>query len=249
MKDLRRNLAPLALTLVLLACGARTGEPVSSPETTDQDTVATTPADQATVTTTVAGKDTPSSGDSGSGGECTVTVSGDRDDTWTFAQSVYSVSTDHWMSEQELRETVAALGEDVVGASYEELVARGEPVITFLSLSCVDPDELLQGASVSHSNATTRADFPMGPGSYPIAGGLLAGDIPPGTLFADFNVDSDELYGTVAESGSLEITRWDLARIEGSYAFDAVESFVDDPKKVRVSVTFSFGCAGWFSGC
>lgn len=249
MKDIRRNLAPLALTMVLIACGSETGVSVAAPGTTTQPAIATTAARQAAVDTTPAGQDAPASGNGGGDGECIVTVTGDREDTWTFAQSVYSVSTDHWMSEQELRDTVAALGEDVVGANYEELVAQGKPVVTFLSLSCVDPDQLLQGASVSHSDATTGADFPMGPGSYPITGGLLDGDLPAGTLFADFNVDSDELYGTVAGSGSLEITRWDMSRIEGSYAFDAVEAFVDSPRQVRVSVTFSFACAGWFSGC
>jgi hypothetical protein len=248
MQNFRRNFVPLALTMVLFACGSDAGEPVAPPEDTRQSAVATTAAGQVEVDTSAAGGDT-TPGTGGGGGECTVTVTGDREDTWTFAQSVYSVSTDHWMSEEELRETVAALGEDVFGASYEELAARGEPVVTFLSLSCVDPDQLLQGASVSHSNATTKADFPMGPGSYPIAGGLLAGDIPAGTMFADFNADSDELYGTVAGSGSLEITRWDLARIEGSYSFDATEAFADNPRQVRVSVTFSFACAGWFSGC
>lgn len=247
MDDYRRILASLAATVLLVACGSPAGEPGATTETT-APAGGTTAAPAATTAAT--GEPEPSSaGETGNGGECTVTVTGDRADTWTFPQSVYSVSTDYWMSEQEQRETVAALGEEVVGASYEELVARGEPVVTFLSLSCVDPEELLTGASVIHSDATTRADLPMGPGSYPIGGGLFDGELPAGTLVADFNVDSDELYGTVAGSGTLEISRWDMSRIEGAYTFDAAEAFVDNPRRVRVTVTFSFECDGWFSGC
>jgi hypothetical protein len=78
---------------------------------------------------------------------------------------------------------------------------------------------------------------------------LFDGELPAGTLVADFNVDSDELYGTVAGSGTLEISRWDMSRIEGAYTFDAAEAFVDNPRRVRVAVTFSFECDGWFSGC
>jgi hypothetical protein len=231
------------LAVLAAACGGGTSSPNSDGGATtvaSQSTTSPESGDGATPATTtgvVAG---------GDDGSCTVTTSGDRQDSWTFPQAVTSFSTDYWLSEENLRETVEFLGEDIAGGSYDELVARGEPIITLLSISCSDPDNLIQGVLVTPGNATRAADLPMGPGSYPISGGLFdAGEVPAGAMIADFSVNEDELYGTLPDSGSLEITRWDLDRIEGSVSFDARQSFVDtDPKQVSVAVEFSFRCPG-----
>jgi hypothetical protein len=186
------------------------------------------------------------------GGTCTVTVTGDREESWTFSQDFTSFSSDYWISEEDLRETVEFLGEDIAEGSYEEIVARGEPIVTFLQVSCSNPDNLAQGALVLPGNATLAADLPMGPGVYPISGGLFsAADVAAGEMIANFGVaEEDELYGTVAGSGSLEIARWDRDRIEGSFSFDAQQTFVDEnPKQVSVTVQFSFVCAATAGGC
>lgn len=248
IRRLRSWVVP-ALTLMLGACGGSGSVPgeIDTVATTvaRSETTPTTPAENAPETTGAVS----SGAGSPSGGECTVVVTGDREETWTFEQNVYSMSSDYWMDEQELRDTVEFLGEDVTGGSYEEIVDRGEPIITFLSIGCVDADNLSQGALITPTNATRRTDFPMGAGNYPVSGGVFDANGPAATMIADFNVGPDELYGTVAGSGSLQITRRDLERIEGSYSFEAVEAFVDQPRKVSVSVTFSFSCAGRFSGC
>jgi hypothetical protein len=188
-------------------------------------------------------------GDDVKRGSCTVTVTGDRAESWTFEQSVYSFSTDYWMDEEELRGTVEALGEEIAGGTYEEIVGRGEPIVTFLSISCANPDNLIEGAVVTHTNATHASDLPMGPGNYPISGGLLDAAGPAGTMTADFSVSNEELYQTVADSGTLTIAAWDHNRIEGSFAFTAREAFVDAPREVQVAVTFSFVCEETITGC
>jgi hypothetical protein len=204
----------------------------------------------ATSATDVAASATTDGGTNGGQGTCTVTVTGDREESWTFEQAVTSFSTDYWMSEEQLRATVDALGEDVAGGSYDEIVARGEPIITFLSLSCSNPETLLEGALIMHTDATRASDLPMASGSYPISGGLFdAATGPAATMIADFAVADGEVYGTVADSGTLEITAWDGTRIEGTFSFAAQQTLADTPKDVHVDVTFSFVCEATMSGC
>lgn len=256
---LRAGFLAIVLLIVAAACG---GE---SSTTAVIGAVTTEPSDQAPgsgpaptaggdTATTAAG--TTDAGDNGGaapvGGSCTVTVTGDLQESWTFEQDLTSFSSDYWISEEDLRATVEFLGEDITEGSYDEIVARGEPIITFFQVSCSNPDNLAQGALILAGNATRATDLPMGPGVYPISGGLFsAGDVAAGAMIANFGVaDEDEVYGTIADSGSLEITRWDLGGIEGAFSFDAQEAFVDDnPKQVSVAVQFSFVCAGAFSGC
>ncbi len=243
---LRLKPSTLAVILIIGACGGSGSDPTGVATTVGPpDTTSPTSSGGPTTTTGAA----PGGSGSPAGGECTVVVTGDREDTWTFEQSVYSVGSDYWMDEQELRDTVEYLGEDIAGGTYDEIVGRSEPIVTFLSVSCVDADDVGRGASITHTNATHRTDLPMGPGSYPIIGGVFDANGPAATMIASLGVGTDEVYGTVPESGSLEITRWDLERIEGSFSFQAVEGLVDQPQEVSVTVEFSFVCDGWFGGC
>lgn len=258
-----RGRAGVVLVVSMILAAACGGE---STATAGDGPTTTTPSDEAAApestaggggeaTTTAASTTDAADTDAAAattGGTCTVTVTGDRQESWTFGQDLTSFSTDYWISEDDLRATIDFLGEDITGGSYDEIVARGEPIVTFLSLSCSNPDNLVEGALVTPGNATRAADLPMGPGVYPISGGLFsAEDVAAGAMIANFGVaEEDELYGTIADSGSLEITRWDLDGIEGSFSFDAQQTFVDEnPKQVSVSVQFSFICADWFSGC
>ncbi|HSJ72267.1 MAG TPA: hypothetical protein VLA29_11555 [Acidimicrobiia bacterium] len=239
----------LAICLFATACDGGTADPTTteagaSTTSTTLDQAETPATTGTTMTSSSVTSTSPSAADLGS---CTITLSGDRDDTWTFTESVYSLTSDYWSSEEELRSTVEFLGEDVAGGSYDELVAAGEPIITFLTIGCLDADDLIRGAKVTHTNASRSSDIPMGPGSYPIDGGLFDADGPAGTMIADFNVSSDELYAS--GSGSLEITQWDSNVIEGSFSFPASEMFVDDPRVVDVTVTFRYTCQSWHSGC
>lgn len=234
------------VVFVLAACGSAAEVPSDGVTSTPTSVVG--PSESTTTTST--STSTPGAGSTvPAGGECTIVVTGEREGTWTFPQSIYSISTDYWMSEDELRETVEFLGEDIAGGSYDELVERGEPVITFLSVGCSNADNLIEGGTVTHTNATLASDLPMGPGSYPIVGGFFDADGPASTVIGEFSLSNDEMYNTVGDSGSLEITKWDMGAIEGSFSFDAVEAFVDDPREIRVTVEFSYVCPGWFTGC
>ena len=217
---------------------------VASPATTGDESGPTDLSDQTDGST-----DSGQSGEDSQPGTCTVTVTGDRTESWTFDQDITSFSSDYWLGEEQLRETVEFLGEEISGGSFEEIVASGRPVITFLSLSCSNPQDLVQGALVTHTNATRADDLPMAPGSYPISGGLFDAEGPAGTVIADFSVPDDELYGTVDNSGVLSISVWDRDLIEGSFAFDALEAFTDNPKEVHVEVTFTFVCQGFVNDC
>lgn len=183
------------------------------------------------------------------GGECTVTITGAREEAWTFKQALTSFSSDYWLSEADLRDTADFLGEDIMGGSYDDLVARGEAIITFLQVGCSDPENLIQGAVVAHTNATRADDLPMGTGTYPISGGLFDADGPAGTMIADLSVSEDDLYGTIPGTGTLEITRWDRDAIQGRFSFAARQAFVDDPEEIAVTVTFFFECTASYSGC
>lgn len=238
------------LTLLTAACGGETtpaaGERPTTTDASEQPTTSTAPSGAVETSGSTTSAPEPSTP---GGGECTVTITGDREEVWTFEQAITSFSTDYWLSEEDLRSTVEFLGEEITGGSYEEITGRGEPIITFLQISCSDPDNLIQGALVLPTNATRATDLPMGPGTYPISGGLFDADGEVRTMIADVSVNEDEVYGTAPGSGSLEITRWDLDGIVGSFSFAAREAFVDDPQDIEVMVQFSFVCREWFSGC
>ncbi|MEA2022947.1 MAG: hypothetical protein U9N79_01510, partial [Actinomycetota bacterium] len=176
-------------------------------------------------------------------GECTVVVTGDREDTWMFEGGVnrVGIATDYWFSDEAMQAAVEELG-----GSYDEFVAKGEPLVSFLSIWCSasdDPMEPGQGVDVRATNATRSADLAMGPGSYAIVGGGgVIDEGPAGTMVADVMLVEDEIYETIVDSGSLEISRWDMAGIEGSFSFVAVEMFAEDPKEIQVAVQFSLVC-------
>lgn len=236
----------MAGAVLVASCGGGTGNPglsTTSSAGPGAGSSATSQPTKGPTTTGVAVSDE-------NGGSCTVTVTGDLDLELSYDQSIYSMSSDYWTSDEDLRATVETLGEDIAGGSYDELVARGEPVVTFLALSCQDPDNLIEGALATHTNATRSPDIPMGPGVYPILGGLgSAGDDAPGSIIAGFGTDDDTLWSTADNSGSLEITKWDKSAIEGSFQFDAEELFVESPRLIHVLVEFSFLCGGLHTGC
>jgi hypothetical protein len=246
----------IVIAVLLIACGGGDGDEGEDTEDIGGDTVVTTAAtDSSSSSPTTVAAEVTTTDDTGGQvagsdeGECTITLSGDRDDTWTFPQDPYTTFSDYFMTEDELREMIEFLGEEAAGGTYEEIVARGEPIFSFLALGCYDPEETMPGVTLTHTNATTSSDLPMAPGSYPISGGFFEADGPAGTMIADFNVSDDELYGTVDGSGSLEITRWDSEVIEGTFGFDAKEAFVDSGREVRVEVTFSYRCPASPTGC
>lgn len=232
----------LTVALLVTACttSTQTNDATNPPSSSTSQDGTTTSAQAAETTTT-----NPPASDTG---ECTLTLSGDIEESWTFPQTVLSFSSDHWLTEEEQRQVVATLGEEIAGGTYEEIIGRGEPVVNFFAFGCTDPDDPLLGAVAFATNATVADQIPMGPGSHPISGGILDADGPAGTMIADFGL-SDVIFRTVADSGSVEITQWDGTGLQGSFSFDASETFVDTLRTIHVEGVFDYGCSKVYGLC
>jgi hypothetical protein len=212
----------VCLALVASACSGSGG-----------DTTTTTGAD---TTTTTAGA--PITAPPGFDAACTVEVTGDEPRAWVGPDDD-AFASDHWQSEEELRVQYEflAIQDD---PPFEELLESGLPVFTYFLMSCVG----VEGDTVAIfvSDETRRDDLPMTPGSYPISGGLFtAGDLPAGVFSASYLPATGTVWGEEG-SGTITITRWDLSRVQGSFAFVAEERFVDPSRVVEVTGTFDFAC-------
>lgn len=119
-----RHETRLALTIAVIAsaCGGGSTEPtdtnptaVSSDATTPTTPMSTTTVaelegepDEETGTTEAPSAEGSNTGSSG----CTIRVSGDVEETIEYPDSVFL--SDHWSSEEELREYVEFMGEDIL---------------------------------------------------------------------------------------------------------------------------------------
>jgi hypothetical protein len=242
----------ISLSLVVAACGGATESETTGAAASDEEspvlTSTTIPAQEVetgSVTTHVV-----SGGETG-GGECTITVTGGVEDTIVHAQSVFTFTSDHWTSEEDLRELVEFMGEDNVGGSYEEMVERGEPIVGWFLYNCVDPDDPSSGVIVYATNETGPDQFPMGPGTYEVSGGLFDAVGPVATVVSNFGVSAEEQFDPVPGSGELVISRWDTETLEGTIAFDGIESFAEgEPREINVMVEFTVICSPQFhSAC
>jgi len=246
----------LTVALVVSACGGDSNEPTDSAPTDESgaasDSTSTTDAVGTTAVDEQDEEQEPSeetSGESNTGGlGCTITVSGDLDATIEYPDSQFL--SDYWSSEDELRDYVEFLGEDIAEGTYEELVARGDPIFGWFILTCFDPQDPGPGVSVFHTNATTRDQFPMEPGTYPVSGGLFDAVGPTGSVITNFALTVEEQFDPVPNSGEVVISRWDGSKLEGVLTFDGVESLVEaDPRMVSVVVDFAFECAPSHTAC
>jgi len=252
-----RRLWPLALTIALIAsaCGGDSGEPTASSPTGETSDAANPTSTMGTSTTSVdEAEEDPetteetSSGSNTGGIGCAVTVSGDVDQTLDYPDSQFL--SDHWSSEEELRDYVEFLGEDIAEGTYDELVARGEPIVSWFLLTCFDPQDPGPGVQVFHTNATNRDQFPMEPATYPVSGGLFDANGPAGTVTTNLNLTLDDQFAPVPDSGEMVISRWDSSRLEGVLTFDGVETFPEgDARVVSVEVDFVFDCAPTHTAC
>lgn len=246
MSRINRIGTALVVILIGAGCGGDGGSTTQQTDGGGGGNSGTTTAQPAASTTV--GSVGSGSGASADVGECTITLTGDRNDTFTFPQSQFSLSTDYWMTDDDLQGVLDFL-DDESGDTLEDYVARGEPVLAWLLLNCVDPDDLQYGLLVANTNDNTNDDFPMGPGTFPVSGGLFSADGPTGTVIASLGL-GEEIYGTVEGSGELVISRWDRDRLEGTVTFHATEAFSEgDPLEVDVRMVFDYRCAVWHSIC
>lgn len=183
---------------------------------------------------------------------CAITLTGARDEAWTYPQTIETFTTDYWFSDAYL-EAVADTSEE----SFDAQMAQSAQIVTLLRIACVDSGTITSqgtylagrdGVNVAATSGTTRADIPAGPGSYAVAEGRLKLNGAAGTMFTEVVFEGDGRYETVPESGSLEIETWTSDHIEGSVTFDAVLRG-DPAQMLHVEVTFAFGCQPWFDNC
>ena len=242
-----RGLALLgSIGLLSVGCSTDNGTGAETPDVSETVTATSesaTAAPETTTTTEATDESNPDEGAQPGSSECTVVITGDHEDTWVFDSGANSVgiATDYWFSDETIREAVEELG-----GSYDDFVEKGEPLVAFLGIYCSasdDPMDPGHGAGLRSTDATRATDLPMGPGSYPIVGdGTVIDDGAAGAVIADVTLIGDEIYETVADSGILDIARWDIEGIEGSLSFAAREMFSSDPKEIHVAVQFSVIC-------
>jgi hypothetical protein len=246
----------ISISVLVAACGGGTGAETTAPETTGSGGGGEVERPEPTSTTSSVEEEetgseaaeAASGGDAGNG-ECTITVTGDIEDTIIYPQSVFTFSSDYWASEEQKRDIVEFLGEDNVGGSYEDLVARGEPFVGWFLYNCVDPEDAGAGVIVLPTNETSSDQFPMGPGTYEVTGGLFDTTGPEATVITSFAVTTEEQFEPVPGSGELVISRWDTEALEGTIGFDAVESFAEgEAREVNVMVEFTVQCSPGFHG-
>lgn len=259
---IKRAMVTLALVGAMVACGGDDDE-TSPPDDTEAEETGDTEADGGEETEDTEADDGEETGDTeaddgeetedteaddGSDGDggCHVDVAGDLTTSWDGADNAAAITTDYWYTEDELKQQLEFFAEEDadVDAEYEQLMADGQAVFSLLLMNCQGPDTAALSFSVS--NATTRDDLPMGPGSYTIGGGLLgAGDIPPGTITVLVTMpgeaESGALWGLGGE-GTFEISSWDEGAVEGTFSFPAEESLTDTPRTATVDGTFRFTC-------
>lgn len=173
------------------------------------------------------------------GGGCAVEATGTDPISWTGPNDISAFTTDYWYTEGELRQQWEFVGNPTLG-TFEERIASGLPVFTFFLFNCEGPEQAL--VSLYVSDATTRTDFPLGPGTYPIRAGFFGGgDLGPAEFAAIFSPNATEVWGFDGE-GALNITEWSGERVVGNFAFNVVEQFSDTPGSVSVLVSFEMTC-------
>ena len=149
-----------------------------------------------------------------------------------------SVGTDHWLSDDEMRtalRAMAGIGGDK-NVDRDAKVAEGmkqDPRLFALIMNCGDE---VVSASFMPGQGSKYADIPKAPKKYVVTRGAKAGE---------FNVmlSASDGHFTVKSPGTLDITRFDSSRMEGTFAFDAEERF-GSKRNIKVAGSFQFDCAG-----
>jgi hypothetical protein len=169
-------------------------------------------------------------GDGGGGsgsGSCSVTVSGDVEASWEAQKDQGSIGSDYFYSDEDL---------ELLGAGAED----GGFVFYGLVLNCDGDDGA--GFSVLSSGDATRDDLPFEPGTYPIDGGLGAGD---GALFGSVlslgNGNDVALMQPV--SGTIDITRFEESGFEATVSLELESAFGTESRTGTLEASFSYDCS------
>jgi hypothetical protein len=176
-------------------------------------------------------------------GHCKIDITGDVTASAapvrrSLTDSKVGVGTDHWLTDDELKmalRAMAGIGGDK-NVDRDAKVAEGmkqDPRLFALIMNCGDEKV---SASFMPGNASRYADIPKAPKKYVVTSGAKAGE---------FNalLSVGDAGFTVKGPGTLDITRFDSSRLEGTFAFDAEERF-GDKRNIKVTGSFQFACSG-----
>ena len=226
-----RLLVAAALAAILGGCGKaedKPGRPAPSP--------AASPGDRAP---SAAGAAAGASGKDL--GRCKIEVTGDVTASaepvrHAATDSKVSFATDYWLSDDELETGLRALvglgGDKGVDkdAKVAEAMKNDSRLFVFLML-CGDDAVTL---SLVPGKASRYADIPRAPKKYVVTKDARAGE-----LSVMLSVGDSAL--SVKAPGTLEVTRFDSSRIEGTFAFEAEERY-GKKRSVKAAGSFEFDC-------
>jgi hypothetical protein len=225
-------LVGMGLATSVGGCGKaedKAGDPALAPAASPGD-----PAPSAGAAPATSGKDM---------GRCKIDVTGDiTASAVTVRRSVtdskVGFATDHWLSDDELRtglRVMIGLGDDK-GVDKEAKVAEAmkqDPRLFVFLMNCGGDDVTM---SVLPGKDSRYADIPRAPKKYVVTKGAGAGQM--GVMLSV----RDAHFGVKAP-GTLEVTRFDSSRIEGTFAFEAEERY-GEKRNVKVAGSFEFDCVG-----
>ncbi len=176
-------------------------------------------------------------------GRCKIDVTGDVTASAegvrrAVSDTKVSFATDYWLTDGELKTALSVmvgLGDKDKGdkdAKVAEAMKKDPRLFVFI-MNCGDDDV---SVSLLPGKGSRYADIPHAPKKYVVTKGATAGQ-----FAAMLNVGNGNF--SVKGPGTLEVTRFDSSRIEGTIAFEAEERF-GEKRNIKVAGTFAFDCVG-----
>jgi hypothetical protein len=235
MMNLRLGMA----CAMLIACGGKKDAP-STGSATPTTTAANAPAAGAPAT--------PAAPQGTAAGKCSFAVTGD------VTLNVEAIATkkppngkamaaaDYWQTDEQLRSALEMLGgldskksKDAVKSEVDEKMKR-DPKFMLLLINC---GAELGAIDFGPGKDSKYADVPFKPGKYPITSDAKAGEV--GAMVNLRPPGKHQSY-KISEPGTLDLTKFDLTGITGTFTFKA-KSF-DGKQAIEVKGSFDYPCVG-----
>lgn len=182
---------------------------------------------------------------------CEIAVTGESNATIKVdapvgtAQGKLAASTDHWLSDAQIRMAVSTLqnlGGKLTAAEKQRKVDEAmtkDPRFVLLIINCLADEG---GIILSASSSSKYADVPLRPASYPV---VPNGRTRPGELTVMFHLSpgGKRRSYSVTAPGKLVLTQFDRKGIAGTFRFKA-EQGGKTPEHVAVTGSFHYHCTG-----
>jgi hypothetical protein len=180
---------------------------------------------------------------------CQVQVTGSTSASWKGVwqkpvlgqPAKVGVGSDHWLTDDDFKQAFTAIAKmnGSHSPSVEEMMKK-DPKLILLLLNCMDKDS---GLSLGPNTASTYKDVPFAPKSYKIGTGARA----PGQFGVVTLMVGKHPFR--ASEGTLDITKFDLEGIAGTFTFKANAIPKEPGKTIEVVGTFNFPCTGAGGRC